>query len=138
MKNLLRFLPLLALVLFTCTADSNENDFDNDNFLARQNQPPCVNDDPITRLINNGTITYELIVVDENGVEVVNFESIPPNSTTSWASFNTGLYIFYLKNANSSPSSSHDKVQLQMENCTALEIEIDGNDEVLSFIPTSL
>ena len=138
MKNLPRFLPLLALMLFTCTADFNESDSQSDDPVTAQNQPPCVNDDPITRIVNNGTLTFELSVRDENGVEVVNFASVPPNSTTSWASFNSGAYIFYLLDASGGSSSSYDKAQIQMDNCTALEIEIDGNNQVVSYTPTIL
>jgi hypothetical protein len=139
MKNLLKFIPFIvfAIVLKACTAE-NSVLLNNETDQFSQSNPPCVDDDPITRVVNNGTITFQLQVMNEDGVEVVNFVSVPPNTTTSWASFDSGLHIFYLKDVSDSSNSSMDKAQLQMDNCMALEIEIDANDQVVSFVPTTL
>ncbi len=136
MKNLLRFLPFLATIVFACTVDSNENDFQNDNLLTAQNQPPCVDDDPITRVVNNGTIAFNLLVLADDGSVLVDIPNIPPNTTTSWASFPHGEVLFSLK--NNEPLVNDDKVILQMDTCMAFDIEVDGNNEIVSYTPTIL
>lgn len=140
MKNLLRLLPFLgiAIVFKACTNEPIDQTLRSD--LTAESPPPgpCVDDSPITRIINNGSLTIALSVRDENGVEVVNFHYVPPNTTTSWASFDSGLHIFYVSDINDDTNSSFDKAQLQMDNCMSLEIEVDSNNDVISFVPTTL
>lgn len=136
MKNLLKFMPFLALVLFACTVDSSDSDFQNDNLLSTQNQPPCVDDDPITRVVNNGSIVFNLLVFDDEGNVLVDIPNIPPNTTTSWASFPEGEVLFSLD--SNVALVDDDKVVLQMGTCMAYDIEIDGNNEIVSYTPTML
>ncbi|MBC2845278.1 hypothetical protein [Winogradskyella flava] len=136
MKNLLRFMPLMALVLFTCTADSNENDVQIDSLLFEQNQPPCVDDDPITRVVNNGTIPFDLIVLANDGTVLVDIPNIPANTTTSWASFPQGEVLFSVK--SNQTGVQDDKVVLQMNTCMAFDIEIDATNQIVSYTPIML
>ena len=136
MKNLLRFMPFLALILFACTVDSTESDFQNDNLFATQNQPPCVDDDPITRVVNNGTVPFDLLVLADDGTVLVDISDIPANTTTSWASFPAGEVLFSLD--SNTAQANDDKVVIQMNTCMAYDIEIDGNNTIVSYNPTML
>ncbi|OZV68608.1 hypothetical protein [Winogradskyella aurantia] len=137
MKNLLKFIPFIvfAIVLKACTAE-NSILLNNEADQLSQSNPPCVDDDPITRVINNGTISFSLDVIRIDGTVVVSIPNIPPNTTTSWASFEEGEYIFSLESLASSVSD--DKVQLLMNQCMAFEIEVDINNQIVSYTPTTL
>lgn len=123
----------LALILFSCISDSIEDD----NFTEpSQFLNPCVNDDPITRVVNNGTVAFDLKVLDSNGVVLVDIANIPPSTTTSWASFAEGEVLFSLD--SNQTLVNDDKVVLQMNTCMAFDIEIDANNEIVSYTPTTL
>ncbi len=137
MKHLLKLTQALCLVfmLFGCTSDSavDENALEVTDSQLNQN---CVDQDPITRVINNGTVTFDLKVFDAQGTVLVDFPNIPANTTTSWASFEQGEVMFSL-NCDQALVND-DKVVLQMDTCMAYEIEIDGNNEIVSYVPTIL
>ncbi|MCB0400376.1 MAG: hypothetical protein KDD26_12340 [Winogradskyella sp.] len=137
MKNLLKrtLLVCLVLTLFTCTSDLSGNDISADLTPSQLNDP-CVDQDPITRVINNGTVTIDFKVVDSDGVVLVDIPNIPANTTTSWASFEEGDVLFSID--SNQTSVSDEKVQLTMGSCMAYEIEIDSNNEIVSYTPIIL
>lgn len=135
MKNLLRFLPFLAMIVFACTVDSNDI-LEEDNLLITAQSMSCIDDDPITRVVNNGTVSFNLLVVAEDGTILVDIPNIPANSTTSWASFPQGEVLFSLD--TDVTQVNDDKVVLQMDTCMAYDIEIDSNNEIVSYTPTNL
>lgn len=141
MKNLLKLQAILCLILLfsACTASiedyttESNSDFENtiDSTLN-----PCDNEDPKTRVINNGTVAFDLVVLQDDGSAVVTILNIPANSTTSWASFSEGELLFALNCFDQNVND--DKVLLQMDNCTAFEIEIDSNNQIVSYVPIVL
>lgn len=138
MKNLLKLTTLFGLITIfsACTINSVDdllNETENENAALN---PPCLNEDPKTRVVNNGTVPFNLEVVAADGSIVVSILNIPPNTTTSWATFDEAELMFSLKGSNLDVSD--DKVLLQMDNCTAFEIEVDTNNEIVSYIPTVL
>ena len=137
MKNLLKstLLACLALTLFTCTSDPSGNDISTDLTPSQLNDP-CVDQDPITRVINNGTVTVDFKVVDSDGVVLVDISGIPASTTTSWASFEEGEVLFSID--SNQTLVSDDKVLLNMDSCMAYEIEINSNNEIVSYTPTIL
>jgi hypothetical protein len=137
MKNLLKFIPFLvfAAVLKACTVEYTEVQ-NAERSLLFQSNASCIDDDPKTRVINNGTIAFALEVVTLDGTVVVNIPNIPPNTTTSWANFAEGDYIFSLESLSSTVTD--DKVLLTMNQCMAFEIEVDSNNEIVSYTPTIL
>jgi hypothetical protein len=138
MKNLLKFIPFLviALVLKSCTAEISES-FDVDGNFEPQQDSMCIDDDPITRVVNNGTTTFSLKVVrNSDGIVVVNIPNIPSNTTTSWASFSAEEYVFSIEALDG--SIPDDKVLIQMDQCMAFDIEIDSNNQIVSYVPTML
>jgi hypothetical protein len=138
MKNLLKLARLLCFILLLsgCTADSTEIDVLSEIVQSESSQPPCVDDDPITRVINNGTIDFDFKVFNDQGDIVIDFPVVPPNTTTSWASFVSGEVLFSIDGDDA--TANDDKVLLQMNTCMAYEIEIDGNNEIVSYTPTVL
>lgn len=137
MKNLLKhtFLMCITFAFLTCTSDLVENDQSQDLTPSQLNEP-CVDEDPITRVINNGTVSVDFKVIDNNGVVLVDIPNIPANTTTSWASFGEGEVLFSID--SNQTLVSDDKVVLTMQSCMAYEIEIDSNNEIVSYIPTFL
>ncbi|WP_138433473.1 hypothetical protein [Winogradskyella algicola] len=137
MKNLLKstLLVCLALTLFTCTSDPSGNNI-SDDLTPSQFNDPCVDQDPITRVINNGTVTVDFKVIDSDGEVLVDIPNIPANTTTSWASFGEGEVLFSID--SNQTLVSDDKVLLNMNSCMAYEIEINSSNEIVSYIPTIL
>jgi hypothetical protein len=133
MKNLLKTMVVFGLVILfaACTAELSEPELE----LEAPNAA-CVNNDPITRVVNNGTIAFDLIVLNDAGDVVVSILNIPPSSTTSWASFPAGEVLFSI--SNNEPLVNDDKVLLQMDNCTAFDIEIDNTNSAVSYTPIAL
>ncbi|MUU77271.1 hypothetical protein [Winogradskyella endarachnes] len=141
MKNLLKLKAFLCLILLFSACTPSDADFDTESisdvdYTIDSILNPCDNEDPKTRVINNGTVAFDLLVVQNDATPVVTIFNIPPNSTTSWANFNEGEYVFALN--CSDQNVSDDKVQLQMDNCTAFEIEIDSNNQIVSYVPIVL
>jgi hypothetical protein len=87
----------------------------------------CDNQDPQSRLINNGTIayTFTIIDIDQNVIEILN---VAPGASSSWSSFNEGLTIFSVD--GSAYNVSDSKVVLDMSTCTKVEIVINNLNEV--------
>lgn len=137
MKNLLKrtFVMCFVLTLLTCTSDSAENELSLDLNPSQLNEP-CVGQLPITRVINNGTVSIDFKVIDIDGVVLVDIPSIPASTTTSWASFDEGVVLFSID--TNQTLVSDDKVELNMESCMAYEIEINSNNEVVSYLPIYL
>ncbi|MDY2588221.1 hypothetical protein [Winogradskyella aquimaris] len=137
MNNLLKrtFVMCFVLTLLTCTSDSAENELSLDLNPSQLNEP-CVGQLPITRVINNGTVSIDFKVIDSDGVVLVDIPSIPANTTTSWASFDEGVVLFSID--TNQTLVSDDKVELNMESCMAYEIEINTNNEVVSYLPIYL
>lgn len=137
MKNLLKrtFVMCFVLTLLTCTSDSAENELSLDLNPSQLNEP-CVGQLPITRVINNGTVSIDFKVIDSDGVVLVDIPSIPASTTTSWASFDEGVVLFSID--TNQTLVSDDKVEFNMESCMAYEIEINSNNEVVSYLPIYL
>ncbi|WP_461587030.1 hypothetical protein [Winogradskyella sp.] len=134
MKNLLNL--SIFVFLFIMFSTCSVNDIEDDSDLNVNENETCLDSDPITRVVNNGTSTYHLKVVDTDGVVLVDIPNIPPNTTTSWASFAPGEVLFSL-DANQTMVND-DKVVLQMNTCMAYDIEIAPDNTIVSYTPTIL
>ncbi len=139
MKNLLQIAAFLGLIItyMACTSETlNVLPTENDTLQMEVAANPCVNDDPITRVVNNGTTSFDLNVLNAEGIVVVSILDIPANSTTSWVSFSEGEVLFSV--STNTAFVNDDKVVLQMNPCMAYEIEIDANNAIVSYTPTIL
>ena len=139
MKNLLKLLPFLvvALILKACTAELNENEALQVDLDSRESSvifdTNCTDDLPRTRMINNGTIAFDLQVISEAGVAEITIPNIGPGTTTSWNDFNVGEVLFSITNYE--PLVNDEKVQLLMDTCMGYEIVIGPDNTITTFTP---
>ena len=136
MKNLLKLSALLCLVMMysTCTSNLEEDTIDVEIQQTLMNDP-CTNQDPATRVINNGTVSFNLFVLASDGTVLAEIPDILTNTTTSWVSFPEGDITFSIASGDSAIT---DEVDLKMGTCMAYEIEIDSNNQIVSYNPTNL
>ena len=137
MNNLLNFASYACalLISISCTTqpiDSVQLDLLNQEAL----NDSCEDEDPITRVVNNGTVTFAFKVIDDQGNVLVDIPNIPASSTTSWVSFTQGEVLFSLDSDQTLVND--DKVVLQMGTCMAYDIEIDANNQIVSYTPITL
>ena len=135
--NLTKALALaLALNLcFSCTVDPvNDSEIETPQFQQSIASNPCNDEDPVARLTNNGTVTFHLEIYSMDGVLLNHEYDITPGSTTSWKSFESGETLFSVTNS----SFTDFKEVIVMDNCTQLDMEIDGNNILISTTPEQL
>lgn len=140
MKNLLNQALFLCFVIMlsACTSESIQNDSfpeatQVENFQLTEF---CSNQDPTTRVVNNGTVTFDLLVTNVDGTFLAELPNIQSNTITSWASFPEGDIIFSL--TSNDPTVSDTDVVLKMGTCMVYEIEVDSNNQIVSYTSTSL
>lgn len=135
MKNLLKLLPFLviALIFKACTIEPTDIDIVESNSTDASFDTNCADDLPKTRLINNGTIDFELRVINDIGVSEITIPNIGPGTTTNWNNFNAGEVLFAV--SNTEPTVNDEKVLLQMDTCMGYEIVINSNNMITSFTP---
>lgn len=137
MKNLLKFAYCASILLVSISCTTESVDSVQFNELNQQElNDPCVDQDPISRVVNNGTVSFDFKVIDDQGVVLVEIPNIPASTTTSWVSFPQGEILFSLDSDQTLVND--DKVVLQMGTCMAYEIEIDSNNQIVSYTPTAL
>ena len=141
MKNLLKLLPFLviAFAFKSCTVEptdvvvtASDSETSSPDAIFDTN---CANDLPKTRMINNGTINFDLQVINIAGVSELTISSIGPGTTTNWNDFNVGEVLFAV--SNNEALVNDEKVVLQMDTCMGYEIVIDSNNEITSLTPIS-
>lgn len=141
MKNLLKLLPFLviAIALKACTPEFNDTevlDLELESSAERALfDTNCADDLPRTRMINNGTIEFDLQVINEAGIAEITIPNIAPGTTTSWNDFNSGEVIFSVTNIE--PLVNDEKVRLDMDTCMGYEIVIGPDNAITSFTPIS-
>jgi hypothetical protein len=112
MKKQLLILPFLFLLLA---------------FTSCKN---CKNEDPISRIVNNGTEVISVHIATSGG-NTVNINNIQPGETSEDKSFAQGTVSFTISIGNTG-----DVVEtVLMEDCWEYEIVVDANNNVVS-IPT--
>ena len=140
MKNLLKQALFLCFVIMlsACTSDSVHNDILSETVEVENFQLTefCSNQDPTTRVVNNGTVTFDLLVTNADGTFLAELPNILSNTTTSWVSFPEGDIVFSL--TSNDPSVSDTDVVLKMGTCMVYEIEVDSNNQIVSFTSTSI
>ena len=135
MKNLLKFIPFigLAFILKACIVEPADAELFESTETDAQFDTNCTGDLPKTRLINNGTISFDLQVINENGVAEITITSIDPGITTAWNEFAVGEVLFSV--SNNTPMTNDDKVVINMETCMGYEIVINSDNEIESYDP---
>ena len=141
MKNILKLTSVITLlmVLSSCSVESLDEVIVNNNTSVEnvtEQQMTCSGEQPKTRVINNGTTTFILEVVNSDGAIIVSQPGINPGHITNWSSFAEGEVLFALSNPTG--DTTDDKVLLTMDSCMAYEIVIDANNNIVSYVPTNL
>jgi len=90
----------------------------------------CKNEDPISRIVNNGTESVSVHIATSGG-NTVNINNIQPGTTSEDKTFAQGTVSFTISIGNNA-----DVVEtVVMEDCWEYEIVIDANNNVTS-LPT--
>ncbi|UKN01036.1 hypothetical protein K6119_15000 [Paracrocinitomix mangrovi] len=90
----------------------------------------CKNEDPISRIVNNGTESTS-VQIQTSGGNTVNINNILPGETSEDKTFAPGVVDFTISIGNNNPVV----LSVTMEQCWEYEIVIDANNEVSS-VPT--
>lgn len=90
----------------------------------------CKGEDPISRIVNNGTESVS-VQIQTTGGNTVNINNILPGEVSEDKSFAAGLVTFTISIGNNSPV----ELSVAMEECWEYEILIDANNQVSS-VPT--
>ena len=92
----------------------------------------CDGSDPQVRVINNGTVTFDLEVYDTDGNFLNSILDVHPTHTSDWVTFGEAETLFSITNS----ATSDVKVVFLMENCTQLSIEIGSDNQWIYSEPT--
>ncbi|MCA0132621.1 hypothetical protein [Winogradskyella alexanderae] len=135
MRNLLKFIPFfgIALVFKACITEPLDSAVTNQEFNSSTFDTNCTGDLPKTRLINNGTIAFDLQVINADGIAEITILSIDPGITTTWNEFEVGEVVFSV--SNDTPMINDEKVVLDMDTCMGYEIVIGPDNSIESFDP---
>lgn len=85
----------------------------------------CDGSDPRVRVINNGTVTFDLEIYDMDDNFLNSILGVQPTHTSDWVTFGEAETLFSITN-----SATPDlKVVFLMENCTQFTIEIGSDNQ---------
>ena len=123
----LKFLIVILLVV-SCTNDSANtlsDEFSNNQFSIES----CTDAPPRARLTNNGTVSHDLRIFDENSNVIVSAFNIEPGTTTGWFEFAPQEVLFAVDN----DTFADEKVEVIMDNCMEFDMEIGADDLLVSY-----
>lgn len=131
MNNLLKLSAFLCLIFIatSCTTESLDDSFEQTTATPEvaQAYQNCNNQNPQSRLVNNGTVSFAFTIVDSNS-NTVQIQNIAPGGSSSWSSFNAGETTFNVESSTTGVSDS--KVVLEMNTCTEVEIVVNSSNSV--------
>jgi len=129
MKNILRLKALVILSIFmtSCTVESLDDTFTVPASINLETSAvqTCSNQNPQSRLVNNGTLPFTFTIIDSNN-NTSQIQSIAPGTTSTYISFNDGVTMFSVE-ANTT-GTSDDKLVLDMDTCTQVDIVINAQN----------
>lgn len=141
MRDLLktRYLILVMITLCHCSVEPvefssetklNEQTEDQNNLLT------CSNLDPTARFTNNGTVSFDLTLFDDN-MDIISQElNVLPGTSTNWVSFPVGDVLFSL---NSNTTGVVDaKVLFSMDTCMEFNLTINPDNTLATNQPIQL
>lgn len=94
----------------------------------------CDGSDSQVRVVNNGTVTFDLEVYDTDGNFLNSILGVHPTHTSDWVTFGEAETLFSITNS----VTSDEKVIFFMENCTQLTIEIGSDNQWIYREPTPI
>lgn len=130
--NYLLKLSVSICLLFSvssCTVDSLEDAMDERSIDASAVAPnqACSNQDPKSKLTNNGTVAFTFQILDSNN-NLIELLEVAPGVTSAWISFSEGDTVFNL--ASNTTGVSDDKVFINMTNCSEVEIIVNSVNQI--------
>ena len=127
----------MSLAFFNCSTEAIDSETQNlvqtESLNSDFPETNCSNQDPIARLVNNGSIHFNLEIFDEDGQLLYSIYNIHPGTQTDWLHLPVGLVSFNVSNNNGSKP-----VVLDMGHCMAYDMEIGPNNQLTSDEPTHL
>ena len=88
----------------------------------------CKKEDPISRIVNNGTESAS-VQIQTSGGNTVNINNIQPGETSEDKVFAEGTVTFTISIGNNNPVVLVE----EMEQCWEYEIVVDANNDVVSY-----
>ena len=139
MKYLLKLSVAICLIftVSSCTVESLDDAVSKSAVsqnVAEANQS-CNNQDPKTKLINNGTVAFTFQIIDSDS-NMIEFIDIAPGASTSWISFTEGDTVFNLD--SNVIGVSDDKIAISISNCSEIEIVVNAQNKIDSPVVNSL
>ena len=139
MKYLLKLSVAICLLLTvsSCTVESLDDAVNKSAVsqnVAEANQS-CNDQDPKTKLINNGTVAFTFQIIDSDS-NMIEFVDVAAGASTSWISFTEGDTIFNLD--SNVIGVSDDKIALSISNCSEIEIIVNAQNKIDTPIVNSL
>ncbi|WP_282067942.1 hypothetical protein [Olleya namhaensis] len=139
MKYLLKLSVAICLLLTvsSCTVESLDDAVSKSTVsqnAAEANQS-CNDQDPKTKLINNGTVAFTFQIIDSDS-NMIEFVDVAAGASTSWISFTEGDTIFNLD--SNVIGVSDDKIAININNCSEIEIVVNAQNKIDTPIVNSL
>ena len=134
MKFLLKQLAtaIVAISFFSCSVEQLDSKPEDSSNLSRAFT--CSTGICGARLVNNGTLSVDLAIYDNNDVLLFEELDIAPGAETAWQSFPTGIISYTV----TTPATSLFKtVVIDMEECMTYDMEVAGNDMLVTDVATS-
>jgi hypothetical protein len=118
---------MLLFSMLNCSVESLDQT-DQISILSEvNNQTDCEGNLPQARIINNGTVTINFEVLNEN-LDLLNHQyDISANNVSAWLDFETGETLFVITLIN----VRGEKVKTEMDFCSSVEFEINSNNELI-------
>jgi len=98
--------------------------------LQAESVQTCSNNDPRSKLTNNGTVALTFTVYSNDMNSVATQSNIQPGTSSGWISFTPGETMFSIKSNTSGVSDS--KLEFSMDTCTEVDIVIGTDNSVES------
>jgi hypothetical protein len=135
MKFLLKQLAtaVVAMTLFlSCSVEQLDSRLDEE--ASNLNRPfTCSPDVCGARLTNNGTMSVDLVIYDQDNVLLFEALDIVPGSATNWQTFPIGIISYTV----TTPATSLFKtVVIDMGECMVYDMEVAANDMLVTDQPT--
>ena len=125
MKNVRLLLVLLLIV--NCTTDLTD-----DNSISEIPTPEtqsCVDDLPQIRITNNGVHSFDFLIYDlDDDYNTLYDQSISVTLDSDWIEITSSNIVIVASNEY----DYGQKIELNLQNCDAIEVVIDANDDLTS------
>ncbi|RKE95443.1 hypothetical protein [Ichthyenterobacterium magnum] len=134
MKNLLKTIAM-AMVIFSCyncSVEPTDNQLENNQTatelsVSSDSDNLCAGDLPKIKLTNNGTYVFDVSILGFDSVLLASQGGILVNNHTGWIELSVLDVVVVANN----PTIYGQKIELNLELCDNLELEIDSNNELI-------